>query len=83
MLVSTLGLEGITAQQEEHVLVAQETTDFSEYLSRLVNGEFSAMGEAARLFVASFFDWNQSLPRVVALLNSGERSALQSPAGSL
>jgi sugar transferase (PEP-CTERM/EpsH1 system associated) len=75
VLVSSKGLEGIDAVDGEHLLLANEPSDYSRLLRRILDGDFPDMGMNARSHVALNFNWDKNLPEVVALLGVDTRGA--------
>lgn len=69
VLVSSKGLEGITAGHGDQVLIADELDDYLAQLQQILAGEHAAMGERARAYVSSSFNWDENLPAVVAMLS--------------
>lgn len=68
VVVSTKGLEGIQAKDQEQVLVADTVEDYIACLAQLVAGPHGSIGENARAHVVKYFDWGQNLPEVALLL---------------
>jgi sugar transferase (PEP-CTERM/EpsH1 system associated) len=68
VLASPLGLEGIEAAHEQHVLVAGTCDDYLAYYRRLCAHEFADIGAAARQLVLDQFDWDTNLTEVSMLL---------------
>ena len=72
VVVSQRGLEGIGCAVGEDLLLADTAADYVDYIGRILAGEFSTMGERARLLVKHAFDWGNNLPEVVTLLEQAE-----------
>ncbi|MEQ8515024.1 MAG: glycosyltransferase, partial [Chromatocurvus sp.] len=78
VLVSALGLEGIDASDGEHLLLAETTEDYARHLAALQRGEHSRLGERAREYVRTAFNWDDNLPEVALLLRAdGGASAIR------
>ncbi|MDX2447351.1 MAG: TIGR03087 family PEP-CTERM/XrtA system glycosyltransferase [Desulfobacterales bacterium] len=73
VLVSSKGLEGIDAVDGEHLLLANEPSDYSRLLSRILDDDFPDIGVNARSHVATNFNWDENLPEVVTLLGVDTR----------
>ncbi len=70
VLVSPLGLEGIEAIDQAEVLVADQPEEYIRYAKKLLQGDYSNMGVAARQRVEHDFNWAESLPMVSTLLEA-------------
>ncbi len=70
VVVSTLGLEGITATNGKHVMLADSTVEYAHAVEQIVRRERDNLGAVAREFVTSNFSWESTLPEVVLLLNA-------------
>lgn len=68
VLVSSLGLEGISAQDKAEVLIADDPEEYLNYSQDLIQGLYSEIGENARSRVMTDFNWAESLPIVSACL---------------
>lgn len=73
VIVSTMGLEGINAQHGLEVLVANTANEYIKAINDVTNNCFPNMGKAARLRVKSDFNWAESLPKVMDLLESNHQ----------
>lgn len=72
VLVSRKGLEGIDAQHNEHVLLADSVDEYRRGVGEILAGLHPGLGERARARVQQAFDWDQNLPEVVTLLAQPE-----------
>ncbi len=61
-------MEGIPAQPDRQVFVAENTQDFAIQVLQAIGPAGAQRGEAARRFVCEQFGWNSSLPRLIELL---------------
>lgn len=68
VLVSHKGLEGIDAQHGTHVIVAETAQEYAAAIGDILQGSCAEMGRQGRQLVQQAFNWSQSLPEVVALL---------------
>ncbi|MEJ2530069.1 MAG: TIGR03087 family PEP-CTERM/XrtA system glycosyltransferase [Gammaproteobacteria bacterium] len=68
VVVTTMGLEGIEAEDGREVLIADDTDGFLEQIDIILQGGNRALGVAARERVCRDFTWEQSLPRIDAQL---------------
>lgn len=68
VLVSRKGLEGIEAQDGEHVLLADSVDEYLAGVGTLLDDRHPGLGERARARVQEVFDWDHTLPEVVHLL---------------
>lgn len=68
VLVSSKGLEGIDARHEEHILLADTAADYERCINAVLAGNYPALGEQARACVQQHFNWDNTLPEVVNLL---------------
>ncbi len=68
VVVSPKGLEGIDAEDNNHVLVAESEDEFADRVVELLSGRHGHLGASARQFVVSRFSWDNNLPEVVQLL---------------
>ena len=74
VVVTSMGLEGIDADDGTEVLVADQAEDFIEKLSLVFEGKAEALGSNARERVCREFSWGNSLPELDKWINK--------PAGS-
>jgi sugar transferase (PEP-CTERM/EpsH1 system associated) len=68
VIVTTKGLEGISAQHGTHLLLADTAGEYLDLLDRVLSGSFADMGTVARQYVSRNFNWDNNLPEVVLLL---------------
>lgn len=68
VVVTPMGLEGIEALDGEQVRVAEDEQHFAQVVTELLQGQQPQLGAAARRLVQNAFSWQQSLPRVGAIL---------------
>lgn len=68
VLVSALGLEGIDADDGEHLLLAESASDYARHVQALLAGEHGGLGQRARDYVTRAFNWDDNLPEVALLL---------------
>ncbi|HEC17219.1 MAG TPA: TIGR03087 family PEP-CTERM/XrtA system glycosyltransferase [Sedimenticola sp.] len=71
VLVSTPGLEGINAEAGTEVLVADTAEEFIEQIGKVFEQQTEGLGAAARARVCRDFSWDDNLPRVGELLETG------------
>lgn len=64
VVVTPMGLEGIKAQHDVEVLIANTPSEFVDAISSLGNGAKETMGHHARQHVQRFFNWQETLPVV-------------------
>jgi len=76
VIVSTKGLEGISAQHGTHLLLADSAGDYLKLLDQVLAGDYADMGVVARRYVARSFNWDNNLPEVVLLLGRQPESPL-------
>jgi len=69
LVATTLGVEGIGLTHDEHALLADTPTGFSQAILALVRDleRGRALGEAARQFVVERYDWEQIAARLEPL----------------
>jgi sugar transferase (PEP-CTERM/EpsH1 system associated) len=76
VVVSAPALEGIDAEPERDVLLAQDTSQFVQAVSSLLDksqgGLSEALGRAGRQKVETCYGWNSNLAQVDALLEAGQ-----------
>ncbi|RVU30758.1 TIGR03087 family PEP-CTERM/XrtA system glycosyltransferase [Neptunomonas marina] len=70
VVVSDMGLEGISAIPEQEVLLANTAQEVIDAVVRIVETKHTDMGKAARSRVIADFSWESSLPTVKTLLDS-------------
>lgn len=70
VLVSAKGLEGIDAQDGEHILLADSAEEYLCGVGDILAGRNPTLGEKARDHVKQLFNWDHTLPKVVDLLTS-------------
>jgi len=70
VIVSQLGLEGISAIDQAEVLIANQPEEYLTYAEKLLQGNYPDMGAAARKRVENDFNWAESLPMVTMLLEA-------------
>jgi len=70
VIVSQLGLEGISAIDQTEVLIANQPEEYIKYAEKLLQGNYPDMGTAARKRVERDFNWAESLPMVSTLLEA-------------
>ena len=70
VIVSSMGLEGISAEHGLEVLVADTADEFINVISDLTAESTESIGSAARLRVKKDFNWSESLPIVQDSLES-------------
>jgi sugar transferase (PEP-CTERM/EpsH1 system associated) len=69
VIVSDMGLEGINAQHGTDVLIANTAKEYVSVISALRDNSYNDIGLAARRTVTKDFNWSESLPIVMELLN--------------
>jgi glycosyltransferase involved in cell wall biosynthesis len=69
VIVSDMGLEGINAQHGTDVLIANTAKEYVSVISALRDNSYNGIGLAARRTVTKDFNWSESLPIVMELLN--------------
>ena len=79
VIVSTKGLEGISAQHGTHLLVADSAADYLALLDQVLAGQFTDMGAVARQYVSRNFNWDNNLPEVVLLLGAQAEARAMDP----
>lgn len=70
VVVSDMGLEGISAIPEQEVVLANTAQEVIDAVARIVETKPIDMGKAARSRVIADFSWESSLPTVKTLLDS-------------
>lgn len=73
VIVSTMGLEGIKAQNAVDVIIADTADEFALAISNLTDTRAENIGIAARKTVKKDFNWCESLPLVKDLLESNKQ----------
>jgi glycosyltransferase involved in cell wall biosynthesis len=68
VIVSSRGLEGIGAENGEHVLLADNADDYVACLDQVIRGDHPGIGQRARRRIGEHFNWDENLPEVVYLL---------------
>ena len=81
VLVSSKGLEGIAAENEKHVLIANSASEYADLLKQILSGGFSEIGTRAQHYVSQNFNWDNNLPEVALLLGAPTEPSVDS--GSL
>ena len=61
IVVTSMGLEGIDAEDGKEVLLADQADDFAKKLSLIFEGKTPYLGPNARAMVCSKFSWESSL----------------------
>ncbi|WP_116364736.1 TIGR03087 family PEP-CTERM/XrtA system glycosyltransferase [Parahaliea mediterranea] len=64
VLVSSAGLEGITAQDAREVLLAESADDYSRHLTAVIEGRHAGLGAAARARVRNDYSWDTAFLRL-------------------
>ncbi len=70
VVVSGPGLEGINANPEAEILLANSRDDYIRYIGDLFAGKYKELGKKARQRVLEDFNWDENLPLVVQLLEN-------------
>ncbi|WP_372739343.1 TIGR03087 family PEP-CTERM/XrtA system glycosyltransferase [Neptunomonas sp.] len=73
VIVSVMGLEGINAENGLEVVVANTVDEYIKAVNEVLNNSFDNMGAAARQRVKNDFNWAESLPTVMDLLESNNQ----------
>lgn len=76
VLVSPKGLEGIDARDGEHILLADRVEEYLSGVNEILAGRYPKLGANARARVQRLFNWEQTLPEVVHLLNQSRTMSL-------
>ena len=76
VIVSAMGLEGINAKNGLEVIVADTVEQYIKAVKDVMAKRFIAMGTAARLRVKKDFNWSESLPTVMDILESNNQEIL-------
>jgi polysaccharide biosynthesis protein PslH len=65
-VTTTIGLEGITAEHDRHVLIADEPAHFAQETMRLLHDEAlqERLGENGRLLAEQKYDWQIALQKM-------------------
>ncbi|MCF6353706.1 MAG: TIGR03087 family PEP-CTERM/XrtA system glycosyltransferase [Candidatus Polarisedimenticolaceae bacterium] len=71
VLVTPSGIEGIDAEPDKDVVMADNSESLVRQSLLLLRQNGSAMGAKAREFVCKNFNWNENLPKVGELLEQG------------
>jgi sugar transferase (PEP-CTERM/EpsH1 system associated) len=74
VVVTSMGLEGIAAEDESEVWVADDAPGFVERVDAILGQDDRAIGLAAREMVCRDFTWGQSLPRIDSQLQGNAPS---------
>ncbi len=77
VLVSEPGLEGISAEDGRHVLVANSVPEAVCQLETLLRGDWPELGHSARQYVLSHFNWQRNLALVDAYFDPIQSSGRQ------
>jgi len=77
VIVTSKGLEGISAEDEEHVLIADTADDYIDLLGQVMAGGFTKIGASAKCYVSQNFNWDNNLPEVVLLLEADTEMAFK------
>ncbi|MCP4450390.1 MAG: glycosyltransferase, partial [Planctomycetes bacterium] len=64
VVVTSMGLEGISAQDESEVWVADDVPGFVNRIDSILDGDGAGLGIAARERVCRDFTWEESLPKI-------------------
>jgi sugar transferase (PEP-CTERM/EpsH1 system associated) len=75
VIVSAMGLEGINAENGVEVVVADTVDEYIKAVNDVRDNRFAKMGAAARRRVKNDFNWSESLPTVMKLLESNNQEA--------
>ena len=70
VVVSGPGLEGIRADPEIEILLANSRDDYIRYIGDLFAGKYKELGKMARQRVIADFNWDENLPLVEQLLEN-------------
>lgn len=71
VVVTSMGLEGIDAEDGAEVLVADQADQFIEKLSAVFEGKTSGLGSKAREKICEEFSWEGSLPELDRWISQG------------
>jgi polysaccharide biosynthesis protein PslH len=73
-VTTTIGLEGITAEHERHLLIADEPAGFARQTVRLLQDESlqTRLGENGRLLAEQKYDWQIALQKMDAVFQLAE-----------
>jgi polysaccharide biosynthesis protein PslH len=73
-VTTTIGLEGITAEHERHLLIADEPADFARQTVWLLQDESlqTRLGENGRLLAEQKYDWQIALQKMDAVFQLAE-----------
>ena len=72
VLTSAMGLEGIGAENERSVLIANEAEEYVSHMDNLMKGLHGQLGTRARQLVLDEFSWDRCLAPVVQILEGKE-----------
>lgn len=70
VIVSDQGFEGITAEPDKELLLANSAKEIISYIPRLVAGAYDGLGKEARARVKKDFSWEANLPIVCEWLEA-------------
>ena len=76
VIVSTMGLEGISAKNEVEVLVADTADEYIQAINEITESRAVSLGRAARIRVKTDFNWSESLPVVMEHLENNLQQRL-------
>jgi len=68
IVVTSAGLEGLSARDGEHLLVADEPDGFARRVVAALEGKHSELGHAAREWVRREYDWTSRREQLIELL---------------
>ena len=73
-VTTTIGLEGITAEHERHLLIADDPADFARQTVRLLQDESlqTRLGKNGRLLAEQKYDWQIALQKMDAVFQLAE-----------
>ena len=79
VVTTTAGVEGIEAIHGEHLLIADEPTEFAAAVARVLNDHALAqrLAENGRRLVVDKYDWQRVLPKLEAVYHAARITARQ------
>ena len=81
MVTTSQGLEGICAQPDRDLLVANDSDSFTSAVLAVMGGSYSGLGIAARRLMVERYDWASSTALLEEILRGGVPEALHPNSG--